>query len=120
MEPIYDRNGKTVGWLKANIIYDTAGIPRAFLRKGAIFNYDGEYLGRLVRGYFRDKNGDAVAFLHGAEGGPVIPVHEAPPIPPIFAIPPVSPVTPMPPLAPISSLNWSDLNWEEFLRGEKP
>ena len=83
MEPIYDQNGRTVGWLKEDVIYDIDGTPRAFIREGAVFNYEGDYLGRLDRGFFRDRNGDAVAFMRGASGGPVPEVAPVPPAPPL-------------------------------------
>jgi len=38
MEPIYDQNGRTVGWLKEDVIYDIDGTSRAFIREGAVFN----------------------------------------------------------------------------------
>jgi len=46
--------------------------------------------------------------MRGARGGPLPPVPEVAPVPPVLAISPVSPVP---------SLGWSNLNWEEFLKG---
>ena len=117
MKPIYDKHGRTVGWLKEDTIYDLNGTPRAYIREGAIFNYSADYIGRLDCGFFRDRDGDAVAFIEGASGGPLPPVPEVPPAPPVLAIPPVPPVPPVPPIPAISSLSWSNLAWEEFLRG---
>ena len=70
MEPIFDSNGRTVGWLKDNVIYDRSNRCRAFLSNGAIFTYNGFYIGRLNNGFFRNQSGDAVAFIRGAHSGP--------------------------------------------------
>jgi len=40
MEPIFDRSGRTVGWIKDGIIYDRSSKYRAFIHNGAIFSYD--------------------------------------------------------------------------------
>jgi hypothetical protein len=118
MEPIFDKNGKTVGWLQQDKIYDTNGNPISFVRNRAVYTYSGRYLGTCVNGFFRDKNGDAVAFIRSAEGGPLKPIPEIPPIPPIPSLAPIPPITPVPPIPPISSLNWSRLSWVKYLREE--
>lgn len=115
MEPIFDSNGKTIGWLEDDVIYDRRNYCRAFLSDGAIFKYNGYYIGRLNNGFFRDKSGNAVAFIEGAHSGPLTPITEIPPIPPIPAIPPIPPIPHIPPIPPIDSLGWSIINWEEFL-----
>ncbi|TES85194.1 MAG: hypothetical protein E3J89_05025 [Candidatus Aminicenantes bacterium] len=117
MEPIYDQNGRTVGWLKEDVVYYIDGSPCTFIRNGNIFNYEGDYLGRLNRGFFRDKDGNAVAFMRGATGGPIPPISEVSPVPPIPAIPTIPPIPAVPPVPPIPSLNWSNISWEEFLKG---
>jgi len=117
MEPIFNGHGCTVGWLREDIVYDASGQPSAFIRNGAVFSYSGGYLGRLDRGIFRDLNGHAVAFMHGASGGPMLPVPAVPPVPPVPQVPPVSPVPVIPPVPPVPSLSWSLLTWEEFLAG---
>lgn len=117
MEPIYNQKGLTVGWLKEGVNYNIDGTPCAFIRNDNIFNYEGDYLARLNRGFFRDMNGDAVAFMRGASGGPIPPVPEVAPVPPIPAIPPIPPIPAVPPVSPIHSLNWSNISWEEFLKG---
>jgi hypothetical protein len=115
MEPIYNLNGCTVAWLRGDFIYDISLKLRAFTRSGAVFTYQGRYIGQLDCGFFRDKSGHAVAFMRGATGGPVPPapkVSSCPPVPPVPSVAPVPPVPPVPP-APSSSL--SNLDWEEFL-----
>ncbi len=115
MEPIFDRNGRTVGWLRDDIVFDTKGHCRAFVQGGAIFTYGAKYLGTLHNGYFRDRWGNAVAFMKRASGRPIPPVPEVPPIPPLLPLAPLPPLPPLPPPAPPPSLNWSTVSWEELL-----
>ena len=117
-KPIFDKRGKTVGWLGKNVVYSLNGNPKAFIEDQAVCAYNGEYLGIFENGFFRDRNGDAVAFIEGAEGGPLTPITEIPPIPPIPAIPPISPIPPIPPIPPVSSLSWSNLSWDDYLTGK--
>jgi hypothetical protein len=117
MEPIYNHLGRTIAWLKNNTIYDTIPRPRAFIRQRVIYTYEGRYIGQFEHGFFRDKQGHAVAFMQGASGGPIPPVTEVSPVPPIPPIPPIEPILSIPPIPPIPSLSWSSLEWEDFLRG---
>ncbi len=116
-EPIFDSNGRVVGWLRGQLIYDLGGNSRAFLHGDCVSSNRGRHLGRMDRGFFRDRSGNAVAFLKGARGGPILPVPEVPPVPPIPAVPPVPPVSPVPPVPPVPSLSWSPLSWARFLEG---
>lgn len=116
MKPVFDRNGRTIAWINNNYIYNLSGNKvLAFNNKNSIFNYGGKHLGRLNNGFFRDKNGNAVAFLQGAKGGPVIPITQIPPIPPIPTIPPIPPIPSIPTIPSIDSYNWSNLTWESFI-----
>jgi hypothetical protein len=38
MDPIFDRNGRTLGWLNGEVIYDLRGRARAFVRSGSAVN----------------------------------------------------------------------------------
>jgi hypothetical protein len=120
VEPIFDRSGKTVAWLRNDVVFDRASHRyAAFLqgRHGDLFSYDGRYIGRLHRGYLRDRAGDAVAFLNSARGGPVLPVYSATAVLPVPLAPPVAP-GPLPaPAAAAPTLNWSQLSWNQFLAG---
>lgn len=51
MEPIFDRNGRTVGWLHGDVIYDLRARARAFVSNNSIVNYRAQHLGRLHRGF---------------------------------------------------------------------
>jgi len=114
MQPIYGRNGQAVGWINDDVIYDRNNRYRAFVRNGDVFTYQGRHLGVLDRGFFRNRRGDVVTFMNGAQGGPIPPIPAIPPIPPV---PPVPPIPPIPPIAPIGSFSWSQSDWEGFLNG---
>jgi len=105
MKPIYDQNGQAVGWLlNDDVVYNIVGLPRAFIRReGNIFNYKWNYLGRLDQGFFRDKDGNAVAFIQGATGGPIPPIPAVAPVPPIPATPTTFPFSAALPVSSIPS-----------------
>jgi hypothetical protein len=67
MEPIFDRDGRTLGWLHGDVIYVLRA--RAFVSNNSIVTYRARHLGRLHKGFFRDSYGDAVALMRGASGG---------------------------------------------------
>ncbi len=111
MEPIYDRQGRVIGWIHDGRILDGQNRYRGFLSGDSLHAMNGRYLGRYRRGFFRDRSGAAVAFTAGSTGGPLTPITQIPPIPPIG---PINPIPPISPIAPIESLNWGD-DWEVFL-----
>jgi sporulation protein YlmC with PRC-barrel domain len=115
MEPIFDKNGKTVGWLNNLVIHDRSATYRAFIAGAAVYDFSGRYLGRFRQGFFRDKRGNAVAFLKGARGGPLLPFTEFPPFAPFPPFPPLRPLPELPPLPPLDTLKWSALSFEDFL-----
>lgn len=118
MEPIFSRHGHVIGWLKQDVVYDEAGEPRAAVRNGALFAFDGSYLGRLERGYFRDQNGDALAFMTGAAGVPLTPTPRVVPTPPTTRSLLITPAVRVVPREAPASAQWSKLDWTAFLRGE--
>ena len=63
MEPIFDVRGETVGWLNRGKVYSTAGRPRALIRSGAVFSFATVHLGWFGDGFFRDRDGAAVAWI---------------------------------------------------------
>jgi len=109
MKPIFSNKGVTIGWKKENIIYDINGNPRAFINKDSIFNYNGNYIGRLQNGYIREKFGNAAGFLEHAENGPIKPIIKISNVPPIPKITPIQPIISIPPIPSIPSYNWSSL-----------
>src|SRR4051794_11326945 len=111
MEPIFDKDGKTVAWLLEDTVRDLAGHPAAFIRGEDIFDYYGRHLGRLHDGYFWARGGAAVAFFDHHRRAPLTPPPELPPPPPWRAIPPAPPLAHSPPLAPLPTLSWSPRSW---------
>jgi len=120
MEPIYDQYGRCVGWLDdEESVIDPLGRHLAFVDEGAVFTYEGKYLGTFDEGYFRDDNGDAVAFIESAERGPLTPLPNLPPLPPMAEIPPLRPITPVPPIPPLPRLSWSGEAWDEYMQVDR-
>ena len=114
MDPIYDRNGRTVGWLYNGAVLDLLSRPRAFVQGTEVFSAVGRYLGTFHDGFFRDARGGAVSWIEGAQHGPTTLVHQVPPVPPVPPVLPVSPVLPIPPVPATPSSTWG-LSWAEFL-----
>jgi hypothetical protein len=116
---IYNNAGILVAWINGDIIYDTSGrYAIAFIDNENVisFNNNGKYLGRFHKGFFRDKVGNAVAWIKGATGGPITPV-PLERVTPVF-MPVVKPISPIlsPTINPVESLGWSMVNWGEFIK----
>jgi hypothetical protein len=118
MEPIFSPQAQVVAWFKSDAIYDESGHPRAIVRDRNIYTLKGTHLGRMEHGYIRDHRGDAVAFLRGATGSPIVPTPRVIPTAPM-TWPLRSAVTPrVTPYAPSPSTRWSTKDWEVFLSVE--
>jgi hypothetical protein len=119
LTPIWNRRPSPVGWLdrRRGVVYDATYARRAVIQNGALFSYGGHHLGYFRDGWFRDKSGNAVAYIDGAAGGPIPPIHSVPPVPPVMPVPPIAPVMPMPPVMPSPSLAWSSVSFDQLLRG---
>jgi hypothetical protein len=115
MEPIFDVRGETVGWLNRGKVYSTAGRPRALIRSGAVFSFATVHLGWFGDGFFRDRDGAAVAWIRRVTGGPATPPPGlATPCPYLqFAMPPT--MVSLTPPRPLPEPRWSDLAWDDFL-----
>ncbi len=108
--PIFNCNGKVVGWLKEPFIV-AANVCVAFLAGEAVYAMKGTYLGRFRAGLFRDRDGGAVAFVDGASGISVSASWAASDDPQILSVaPPPSAVA----AAPGELVSWG-LSWEEFV-----
>ena len=115
MEPIFSPQAQVVAWYKSDAIYDEHGHPRAVVRNNAVFTLNGTYLGHIDKGYVRDQRGDAVAFMRGANGAPLVPTPRVIPSAPM-TWPLRSVVTPrVTPYAASPSVRWSHKDWEVFL-----
>ena len=108
MTTIFNFKGKTVGWIKENVIFDMSNLYRAFIEDRSVFSFKAHYLGEFENGFFWDKKGKA-------HDGPITPITEIPPIPPIHPISPISPIPPIPPIPPVHTFNWSQMSFEVFL-----
>ena len=115
MEPIFAPDAQLVAWLKDSIIYDEAGQPIAFLHDNAVFSYEDVYIGRMEHGYFRDEHGDAVAFMRGASGGPLMVSPRVIPTAPTTWRTPSAPAVRVVPAAPTASMRWSTKSWAEYI-----
>lgn len=118
MDAIFDRHGKTIAWLDDRNIYNLSGNQAlAFISHNTVFTFrTKKHLGRFKNGFFRDKNGNAVAFIKGATGGPVTPVTQVTPSSPSYVLRPSLPSLPSIPVSyPTDTYNWSHLDWEKFI-----
>ena len=123
MEPIFDRNGKTVGWLQEDVVYDLNGVHLAFIFRGAVFDYGGHHLGSFSHKFFRDEKGRAVAFVKGASGVTVPHTASSPPTPSVSASlpqPPQMSSRKIPEIPPVQTLSWSGTAWERFVKPPRP
>jgi hypothetical protein len=98
MEPIFDRSGSVVAWLRDSDIYHLDGGHAAVLNGDNVYGHRGEHSGVFKNGLFRDHRGGVVAFIRGASGGPIRPIPSIPPIPPIPSIPPIPAIPSIPPI----------------------
>jgi hypothetical protein len=114
MEPIYDRRGQVVAWLEEEDIYHRNGAHAAVVNGENVYGHNGQHLGVFENGLLRDHSGGAVAFITGAEGGPILPIPSISPIPPIPSIPPIRAIPSIPPIPAIPSLGWGK-TWDEFI-----
>ncbi|MDD2830215.1 MAG: hypothetical protein PHW18_11635 [Sulfuricurvum sp.] len=117
MQPIFNRHGRTIGWLDNGIIYDRTNSYRAFIRDNHIFTYDAKHLGIIYNGIFRDTRGQYIAFMDDASSDPTLPIPEITPTPPIPSIPPAMPIPPQPSNISLAFSHWNPLKWEDFLDG---
>ena len=114
VEPIYDRSGKVVGWLKGDDIYHLNGSHASTINSRNVYGHAGQHFGVFDKGLFRDHRGGVVAFIRGAQGGPVLPIPSVPPIPPIPSIPPIPAIPSVPPVPAVPSLGWG-IAWKQFI-----
>ena len=117
MKPIFNRHGRTIGWLYNGVIYDRKNSYRAFIRDGNLFTFDSQHLGIIYKGIIRDKRGRCIAYMDDASADPMLPIPGITPTPPILKIPPATPIPHKPSKILSASYYWNPLKWEEFLDG---
>jgi hypothetical protein len=117
MKPIFNRHGRTIGWLYNGIIYDRNNCSRAFIRDNNVFTYNAQHLGIIHKGVIFDKRGQRIAYMDEASFDPMLPIPQIVPPPPIPVIPQATPIPPIPPKVFSVSYHWNPLKWETFLDG---
>ncbi len=115
-EPIWNMQGRAVGWLDGDTVRDSHGAARAFLVGDAVISYRGKgFLGWYVNRVFRDRPGRGVAFLDGASGI-TIPARGGIPGQPGFGGLPGRPGIPGLPGRPGFG-GWGNTSFEDYLSG---
>jgi len=117
MKPIFNRHGRTIGWLYNGIIYDRKNHCRAFIRGSNLFTYNAQHLGIIHRGIFFDRRGHRIAYMDEASYDPMLPIPEITPPPPIPSSAPKAPAYTFPSQILHGSRHWSPMKWETFLDG---
>ena len=116
---VFNKNGKTIAWLKDSIVFTKDGRKAlAFIEQENIFSYSSKHLGIFQNGYFRDEKGDAIAFIKGASGDPFPPRPAISPFPPKPCTPPASPAQSVPSVPIKASPSWSQTDWEVYINGD--
>lgn len=62
MEPIFDRTGSVVAWIRDEDVFQLDGVHAAIIRKGIVFNLRGKHLGTFKNRFFHDLDGHVVHF----------------------------------------------------------
>ncbi len=121
MRSIFDKLGDIVGWLgNEGTIYDSRGTPRAFLRDQHVYAFDQSHRGIYQGGYFRDMEGNAVAFTEDAYGEPSIPKFRCNRIPPKTVLLPRPQVPEAEPALPAPRNGWSGASFDIFIGAIAP
>lgn len=116
MEPIYDRQGRVVGWLDdEKRVRDLRGKVIGVTRDDAVHGRRGQHVGYFNDGHFRDHRGKVVAWMRGATGGPTKPTPMTPPIRPIPQIPPIPAIPAIRRIRAVPTLSWSTLGLIDYL-----
>ena len=116
MQVIYNKQGRTVGWLSGKDLYSTNGYFIGYLIDNAMYNHKSQYCGTLKQSFFRDMGGYVVAFLSGAKNGPALPSLKSLPSKPTKRVRPSTKVGPPAPAPKPRKYVWSKLEWEAFIK----
>ncbi|WP_303708427.1 MULTISPECIES: 4-fold beta flower protein [Microbacterium] len=116
MEPIYDSRGSVVAWFEdPDCVRDLDGAVIGWLYDDAVHATNGRHVGYFNDGLFRDNDGDVVAWVDGASGGPIKPIREIRPVQPIRHISPIRPIREVRNVRAVRSLGWSRLSMKQYL-----
>ena len=115
MQAIYNKQGKTVGWLSYRDLYNLSGTYIGFIKNHGVYNLKSKYCGSLKQSVFRDENGFVVAFMEGAKNVPTLSTLKTSPTEPMKkSKPSIKPIGTIP--APkLNRLQWSKINWNSFI-----
>lgn len=118
MEPIYGPNGDVVAWLDSpDAIRALDGGVIGWLYGDAVYTTAGSHVGYFNDGLLRDNNGDVVAWIEGASGGPLKPIRSIRPVQPIRGIAPIRPIREIRNVRAMRSLSWSRMSIGQYLAG---
>lgn len=118
MDAIWDRDGHHVGWIDpANGAMWDPDAQRniGFVTNSGVYTATGEARGAFTDGFLRNAQGDPVAFVKEATGGPQLPfVGGAPyaPTPPYVQVPSYFPP---PGWTPSGSMSWSTSSLDQLV-----
>jgi hypothetical protein len=118
VQPIFDKDGTTVAWLQDDTVRDSQGGTIGFVADEALYTLIGQFVCHVTGGFFRDRDGAAIAFVEPHGIGPLTPLTRLPPPPPAASLAPLRPLFPVPPLAPLPSLTWSRVGWHALFEGK--
>ena len=114
MEPLYDSLGQARYFLADNgRIISANGQSAAWIdKRGNVYDYVGNHLGRFEDGHIRGNDGGVMLWQKSAKNlGVVAPVPLVPPVPPVPSVEPVRPVSLVPPVPAARSLSWSRITF---------
>ena len=110
---IFDKDGNPILILHKNgRLVNFNGKSVGFLDGDSVFDYNGRHRGWFKNGVLRDHDGFCVGFTKRAKDSsvPVFPITKIPPIPSIAEIEPIRPIKSAKPIKPIKKLSWSNFD----------
>jgi len=111
MKPIFDEKGTAVAFKQAEDLFALDGTHIAAFDGEWLVNHAGKSIGHFASGWIRDLDGDCVAFMDGASGGPMTPSTRIAPMPPAPGLTPMLCIPGINPVAPLPSVKWSPTGW---------
>jgi hypothetical protein len=110
---LYDSNGNPVfRILENNKIVDFEGRRIGFIKGDDVYDYNGSHRGFYEAGILRDHWGNTVAFGDRVSSGshPLFPLRKCPKFSRVVDLEPLLPLAELPPWKPLKTMKWSDLD----------
>ncbi|OGI17017.1 MAG: hypothetical protein A3J63_03230 [Candidatus Moranbacteria bacterium RIFCSPHIGHO2_02_FULL_40_12b] len=110
---IFDKNGNpSLVLLKNGRLVNFDGRSIGFLYGNSVYDYNGSHRGWLESGVLRDHDGYCVGVVRGARtiSTPIFPVTKVAPVIGITEIEPIKPIKAIKPVSPIKKIGWSDFS----------